>query len=70
MKCPVCKGTDYKSSDFHAEGFSEDLEECNICGATWSIQHGLRKVVLDPQEHSFLAAVSECVEGDDYNNLT
>ena len=29
-------------------------------------RHGLTEVVKDTQEHSFLAGVTECVEGDDY----
>lgn len=33
----------------------------------WSVSHGLTEVIKDPQENSFLAAQSECVEGDDYN---
>lgn len=67
MKCPVCKNHESVDTDLHAEGFNEDIVECRICGAVWSINHGVVEIVNDPQEKSFLEAVSECVEGDDYS---
>ena len=67
MKCPVCKSYHVNTTDFHSEQFSEDLTECKVCGSTWAINHGLLEVVKDTQRHSFLAAETECVEGDDYS---
>lgn len=67
MKCPVCKTHEqHLEIDLHAEGFAEDILTCKICGTVWSVNHGAVKVVQDPQAHSFLEALSECVEGDDY----
>ena len=67
MKCPVCKNHDHADIHLHAEGFNEEIMKCRVCGTTWSLNHGMAEVVKDSQEHSFLAAASECVEGDDYN---
>lgn len=67
MKCPVCKNADSLFTGLHSEGFSEDIRECRICGTIWSVSHGMTEVVKDSQEHSFLEALSESVEGDDYN---
>jgi hypothetical protein len=67
MKCPVCKTHEQHAEiDLHSEGFSEDIVTCGICGAIWSINHGAIEVVKDPQEKSFLSAITECVEADDY----
>lgn len=66
MKCPVCKHHKHKAVDLRTEGFGEALVTCTVCGSTWAINHGLTEVIKDTQEHSFLAAVTECVEGDDY----
>jgi len=49
-----------------AEQFEEGLVECGVCGSSWSINHGLAKVVVDAQLASFLQGQSECVEADDY----
>jgi hypothetical protein len=51
----------------HTEGFVENLVECKICGAVWSVNHGVTEMVRDPQAKSFLSASSECVEADDYS---
>lgn len=68
MKCPVCKTHEqYVDIDLHSEGFAEDICTCSICGTIWSVNHGLTKIVRDPQVRSFLEAQSECVEGDDYS---
>jgi len=68
MKCPVCKTHEMRSElDLHATGFSEDIVTCNICGATWAVSHGAVEMISDPQEYSFLSAVSESVEGYDYS---
>ena len=66
MKCPVCKTHEHSDIHLHAEGFSEDLINCPSCGSIWSINHGMTEIVRDTQEKSFLSAVCECVEGDDY----
>jgi hypothetical protein len=68
MKCPVCRNHDeHAAIDLRSDGFSEGITECRICGTVWSVNHGVTEIVKDPQEKSFLEAVSECVEGDDYN---
>jgi hypothetical protein len=67
MKCPVCKTHEqYDEIDLHSNGFSEDIITCSICGAVWSVNHGMTEIVKDPQEKSFLEALSESVEADDY----
>lgn len=66
MRCPVCKTLKNSELDLHAEGFYEDLYECTTCGSSWSVNHGLAEVVRDTQQASFLEALTECVEGDDY----
>uniref|UniRef100_C6E2Y8 AXH domain-containing protein n=1 Tax=Geobacter sp. (strain M21) TaxID=443144 RepID=C6E2Y8_GEOSM len=67
MKCPVCRNHKQVSTDFHSDGFKEGITECRICGAAWSVNHGVTEIVRDPQVDSFLQAQSECVEGDDYS---
>jgi len=66
MKCPVCKNSKYVEFDLHADGFAEDIVECCICGSVWSVNHGKTEVVRDAQRGSFLEAISERVECDDY----
>jgi uncharacterized Zn finger protein len=67
MKCPVCKSHMHKGLDLHSEQFVEDIVECSVCGTVWSVNHGMTEIVQDAQEGSFLAAISERVEADDYN---
>lgn len=67
MKCPVCKNRKFNEQDLHSEGFSVDIVECDICGTMWSINHGLAAIFKDSQESSFLEAIPESVEGDDYS---
>jgi hypothetical protein len=68
MKCPVCRAHEqYDELEFRTAGFCEGLMSCKICGTVWAINHGAIKVVDDPQDSSFLSALSECVEADDYS---
>lgn len=68
MLCPVCKTHDqHTHSALETEGFSEQLITCEICGSLWSINHGMTELVRDAQEQSFMEALSECVESDDYS---
>jgi hypothetical protein len=68
MKCPVCKTHEaHVAIELQSEGFSEQISTCTICGAVWSVNHGMTEIVKDPQEKSFLEATSECVEADDYS---
>ena len=69
MRCPVCKTLNRSGMDLHADGFYEDIFECESCGATWSVNHGITEVISDPQKDSFLQALTETVEGDDYNQV-
>ncbi len=66
MQCPVCNNHETSTIHLHTGQFSEDLLKCASCGSIWSINHGVIEMVRDTQEHSFLSAVSECVEADDY----
>ncbi len=66
MQCPVCKSFKNSETDLHAEGFYEDIYECSSCGSSWAVNHGLSEVIKDTQQASFLEALTECVEGDDY----
>lgn len=66
MKCPICKSYKNSEIDLHADGFYEDLYECGVCGSAWSVNHGLTEVVRDTQQASFLEALTETVDGDDY----
>ncbi|HJV34944.1 hypothetical protein [Geomonas sp.] len=67
MKCPVCKNQEQLETELTSNGFKEGITECTICGAVWSVNHGVVELVSDPQVESFLEAQSECVEGDDYS---
>ncbi|AAR33550.1 MAG: hypothetical protein ACD_75C01530G0002 [uncultured bacterium] len=68
MKCPVCKAHGQQVAiDLHSEGFSEDIVTCDICGTVWAVNHGAMEIITDPQENSFLEAVTECVEAHDYS---
>jgi uncharacterized Zn finger protein len=66
MKCPICQSVQQVGTELCSDGFKEGLTECSICGAVWSVNHGVTEMVKDPQAESFLEAQSECVEGDDY----
>lgn len=66
MKCPVCNNHEHQQINLHSEQFNEGILECSVCGTSWSINHGLSEVIKDPNEKSFLSALSEAVEGDDY----
>jgi len=66
MKCPVCNNHDHQQINLHSDQFNEGILECKACNATWSVNHGLAEIVSDPCEQSFLSAISEAVEGDDY----
>ena len=67
MKCPLCKSHQQVDTNLHSNGFKEGITECSICGAVWSVNHGVTEMVMDPQIESFLEVQSECVEGDDYS---
>jgi transcription elongation factor Elf1 len=66
MHCPVCKNHEHTGIDLRSKGFNEDLVECRICGTTWSVNHGVMAIVKDPHADSFLEALSESVEGDNF----
>jgi hypothetical protein len=66
VKCPVCKNHKHANIDLHVDDFAEKILECRICGSIWAVKHGATEIVRDTQEKSFLEALTECVEGDDY----
>lgn len=66
MQCPVCQSHEEKHLELRSYGFKEGIYECGFCGAVWSVNHELAEVVKDPQEKSFLSALSSTVEADDY----
>ncbi len=66
MRCPVCKSQEFQTLQLRCEGFAEEIRECAICASTWSVNHGLTEVIRDSQKNSFLEALAECVDGDDY----
>ncbi len=66
MQCPVCKNHEHVGIDLRSGGFTENLVECRICGTEWSVNHGVMAIVKDPQADSFLEALSESVEGDNF----
>lgn len=67
MYCPTCKTHEHSDIHFKSDAFAEDLDKCIVCGTVWSINHGTVEIVTDTQEKSFLSALTECVECDDYN---
>ena len=67
MYCPTCKTLEHSDVHLKADAFQEDLNKCAACGTVWSINHGMVEIVIDTQERSFLSALTESVECDDYN---
>ena len=67
MYCPTCKTQEHSDVHFKSEAFEENINKCSACGTVWSINHGTVEIVTDTQESSFLSALTECVECDDYN---
>jgi len=42
MRCPVCKNHQaHTEIQVHTNGFDEDLYQCDVCGSSWSVNHGL-----------------------------
>jgi hypothetical protein len=66
MQCPVCKNHDNEGMDLRSKGFIEGLVECRVCGTAWSVHNGMMAIVNDPNADSFLEALSESVEGDNF----
>lgn len=40
MKCPICGNSMGIEIDIHADGYADNLLECNSCGALWINEHG------------------------------
>jgi len=36
-ECPVCHNANHVEIDIHADGFANNLGECGVCGALWSM---------------------------------
>lgn len=45
MECPICKNKTHVEIDTHADGFTENLQECGDCGALW-VQKEDREVII------------------------
>ena len=69
MYCPTCKTQEHSEVHFKAAEFKEDFNKCSSCGTVWSVNHGAVEIVTDTQEKSFLSALTESVECDDYNQI-
>lgn len=68
MKCPVCRAHGpHNQLGLRVQGFAEDIVTCVVCGAVWSVNHGMTELIVDPQQGSFLSAIGDTVEADDYN---
>jgi uncharacterized Zn finger protein len=67
MQCPVCKNHENVGMDLRSGHFVEGLVECRVCGTMWSVSHGLMAIIKDPMAESFMEALSESVEGDDFS---
>ena len=67
MYCPSCNTLEHSDVHFKSGEFKEDHNKCSSCGTVWSINHGTVEIITDTQEHSFLSALTEHVECDDYN---
>jgi hypothetical protein len=64
MKCPVCKTHgEYAGINLHADGFAENINTCHVCETTWSVNHGISKVIEDS---TFLETTADCDEEDTY----
>ena len=64
MKCPVCKTRgEYLGINLQADGFAENINTCHVCETTWSVNHGISKVIEDSM---FLETTSECNDEDTY----
>jgi len=69
MLCPVCKSSHHEVVlASHENGFDENLARCQTCKALWSVNHGRVEIVDEPGGDSFLQAMPEAVEADDYNS--
>ena len=44
-ECPICHSGNHVEVDIHADGFAQNLEECGVCGALWSMDNGLPHLV-------------------------
>ncbi len=44
-ECPICHNGNRVEVDIHADGFANNLEECGVCGALWSMNDGLPHLV-------------------------
>lgn len=44
MKCPSCNNENRIVLDMHADGYAQNLIECNACGAMWVV--GVEETVV------------------------
>lgn len=60
MRCPVCNNREHVDIDLHSEGFAEDIIECGVCGAVWSVNHGVTEIVNNPRKKSTVKEKAKC----------
>jgi Zn ribbon nucleic-acid-binding protein len=59
MTCPYCKRQDRLEIDLHADGFSADLLECTVCGATLTTNGQKLDTIHGPTSRYDSASVNE-----------
>lgn len=61
MKCPLCKSREHVEIDLHAEGFSQDVRECGVCGGVWTFSGNVMKIIKErTQKHQKLCSEFKC----------
>lgn len=48
MKCPSCFSRQHVEISLHADGFSQDIRECGVCGAMWTYSGSALKMIKTP----------------------
>lgn len=59
MTCPSCHDTRHIAIDTHADGFAANLQECGLCGTTWTNRDN-QTVVLRGMTHQHGLNTNEC----------
>ncbi len=59
MTCPSCNTNNHIEIDTHADGFADNLQECGLCGTTWT-NRGNEPVILRGVTHQHGLNTNEC----------